>query len=154
MLKNKDLKDWSKIVSYHFPNLSMPEVTGLATWSFGIVMTGSSSLTRVSELISRLNQESYNTVRQRLKEWYQEADAKVGKKRTAIDVQECFAPLLQWILSMWDSEEKWLPLAIDTTNIGQHFTVLSVQVIGILKVMVGSGIKLVCAHQIEPKGYG
>lgn len=129
MLKNKYLKEWAKIVSYHFPHLSLPEVAGLATWSFGIVMTGSSSLTRVSEFISRLNQENSNAVRQRLKEWYLEADAKTGKKRTAINVTKCFVPLLQWILSMWDSEEKWLPLAVDTTNIGQHFTVLSVHVL-------------------------
>jgi hypothetical protein len=62
MLKNKYLKQWAKIVSYHFPHLSLPEVAGLATWSFGMVMTGSSSLTRVSEFISRLNQENRNTV--------------------------------------------------------------------------------------------
>ena len=43
MLQNKYLKDWSKIVSNHFPDLSLPEVAGLATWSFGIVITGSSS---------------------------------------------------------------------------------------------------------------
>lgn len=55
MLRNKHLKDWSKIVSYHFPHLSLPEVVGLATWSFGIVMTGSSSLTRVSEFIAKIN---------------------------------------------------------------------------------------------------
>jgi hypothetical protein len=129
MLKNKYLKQWAKIVSYHFPHLSLPEVAGLATWSFGMVMTGSSSLTRVSEFISRLNQENRNTVRQRLKEWYQEADAKTGKKRSQLDVNECFAALLQWILSMWNSEEKWLPLAVDATNIGQNFTVLSVHVL-------------------------
>ena len=37
MLQNKYLKDWSKIVSNHFPDLSLPEVAGLATWSFGVV---------------------------------------------------------------------------------------------------------------------
>lgn len=129
MLKNKYLKEWAKIVSYHFPNLSLPEVSGLATWSFGMVITSSSSLTRVSEFIGRLNQEKTNTVKQRLKEWYLQADAKTGKKRNQLDVNECFAPLLKWILSLWNSEEKRLPLAIDTTNIGQNFTVLSVHVL-------------------------
>jgi hypothetical protein len=28
MLKNKYLKDWSKIVSAHFPHLSLPEIAG------------------------------------------------------------------------------------------------------------------------------
>jgi hypothetical protein len=129
MLHNKYLKDWSKIVSNHFPHLSLPEVTGLATWSFGMVITGSSSLTRVSQLISKINGEKSNTVRQRLKEWYQDTKAKKGKKRRELDVSKCFAPLLKWILSLWNSEEKWLPLAIDATNIGQNFTVLSLHVL-------------------------
>ncbi|MEQ9544388.1 MAG: hypothetical protein RIK85_00040, partial [Marinobacter sp.] len=73
-------KDWSKIVSSHFPDLSLPEVIGLATWSFGMVMTGSSSLTRVSEFIAKINGEKSNTVRQRLKEWYQDSKGKKGEK--------------------------------------------------------------------------
>jgi len=72
MLQNKYLKDWSRIVSYHFPHLSLPEVIGLASWSFGIVLTSSSSLTRVSEFIAKVNGEKVNTVRKRLKEWYQD----------------------------------------------------------------------------------
>ncbi|MEQ9487357.1 transposase [Coleofasciculus sp. F4-SAH-05] len=129
MLRNKHLKDWSKIVSYHFPHLSLPEVVGLATWSFGMVMTGSSSLTRVSELIAKINGEKRNTVRQRLKEWYQDSKDKKGGKRREVDVRQCFAPLLKWIISLWKSEDKWLPLAIDATNIGQNFTVLSLHVL-------------------------
>ena len=78
MLKNQYLKDWSKIVSYHFPHLSLPEVAGLATWSFGIVITGSSSLTRVSEFIAKINEEKSNTVKKRLKEWSLESQAKKG----------------------------------------------------------------------------
>ena len=39
------------------------------------------------------------------------------------------APLLSWILRLGHSEEKWLPLAIDATNIGQNFTVLSLHVL-------------------------
>ena len=129
MLKNKYLKDWSKIVSAHFPDLSLPEIAGLASWSFGIVMTGSSSLTRVAELIAKINDQPRNTVRRRMKEWYLESQAKKGEKRKELDVSKCFAPLLSWILSLWNSEEKWLPLAIDATNIGQNFTVLSLHVL-------------------------
>jgi hypothetical protein len=129
MLKNEHLKQWARIVSYHLPHLSLPEVTGLATWSFGMVMTRSSSVTKISEFISRLNQEKSNTVRQRLKEWYQDAQSKKGEKRSELDVTKCFVPLLKWILSMWKSEDKWLTLAMDATNIGQNFTVLSLHVL-------------------------
>ncbi len=129
MLQNKYLKDWSKIVSNHFPHLSLPEVAGLVTWSFGMVITGSSSLTRVAEFIAKINGEKSNTVKQRLKEWYQDSKAKKGKKRRELDVSKCFVPLLKWILSLWNSQEKWLPLAIDATSVGQNFTVLSLHVL-------------------------
>ena len=89
MLKNQYLKEWSKIVSSHFPHLSLSEIAGLATWSFGIVMTGSSSLTRVTELIAKINGESTNTVRRRLKEWYLDSESKKGNKRRELDVSEC-----------------------------------------------------------------
>ncbi|WP_158413206.1 hypothetical protein [Baaleninema simplex] len=46
------LKQWSQEVSRHFPNLSLPQVSGLATWSFGMMMSRSSSLTQVSECIA------------------------------------------------------------------------------------------------------
>ncbi len=94
-----------------------------------MVITGSSSVTRVSEFIAQLQSEKSNTVRQRLKEWYQDSNAKKGKKRRELDISECFAPLLKWILSLWNGQEKWLPLAVDATNIGSNFTVLSLNVL-------------------------
>ena len=129
MLHNQYLKQWSTIVSSHFPHLSLPEVAGLTTWSFGMVITGSSSLTKVSEFIAKVNGEKSNTVRRRLKEWYLDRNGKKGKKRRELEVNKCFPALLKWILSLWNSEEKWLPLAIDATNIGQNFTVLSLHVL-------------------------
>ena len=129
MKKNKYLWEWMKIVSKNMSHLSLPQVSGLATWSFGMVMTQSSSISRVSELIAKLNNEKSNTVRQRLKEWYQEKEAKKGKKRTELIVSDCFVPLLKWIISLLPSENKQLPLAIDATNIKQVFTVLSLNVL-------------------------
>ncbi|WP_256874469.1 hypothetical protein [Nostoc sp. C057] len=35
MVKNEYLKQWTRIVSEKMPNLSIPQVVGLATWSFG-----------------------------------------------------------------------------------------------------------------------
>jgi phospholipase/lecithinase/hemolysin len=42
------------------PQLSIPEAMGLATWSFGMVMTRSSSLTQVANLIAQIEAEPYN----------------------------------------------------------------------------------------------
>lgn len=93
-----------------------------------MVMTQSSSLTKVSTLIAKVNQEPENTVRQRLKEWYKsgEAKAKKGNKRASMDVTECFASLLEWIIDLLPQTTKELPIALDATSIGQNFTVLSV----------------------------
>ncbi len=131
MKLKQHLKGWKQIISYRFPRLSLPQISGLATWSFGMVMTQSSSLTKVSTLIAKVNQEPENTVRQRLKEWYKsgEAKAKKGNKRASMDVTECFASLLQWIIDLLPQTTKELPIAIDATSIGQNFTVLSVNVL-------------------------
>ena len=39
MKLNQHLKDWKQIVSQRFPHLSSPQISGLATGSFGMVMT-------------------------------------------------------------------------------------------------------------------
>jgi hypothetical protein len=131
MKLNQHLKDWKQIVSSKFPNLSLPQLSGLATWSFGMVMTQSSSLTKVATLIAKVNQEPENTVRQRLKEWYKSgyAKAKKGNKRASIEVIECFGSLLQWVVDLLPQTTKELPIAMDATSIGQNFTVLSINVL-------------------------
>lgn len=135
MLNHKSLKEWSCIVSQKMGHLSIPQAIGLATWSFGVVMTTSSSLERVSEFIALVNQEKSNTVRQRLKEWYQEAEAKKGGKRRDLEVASCFAPLLQWVLSLLPPDNEQIALALDATNISDKFTILSVNIL-----LAGSGI--------------
>lgn len=111
--------------------MTLPQISGLATWSFGMVMTRSSSVTQVSNLIAKINAEPENTVRQRLKEWYKsgEAKSKKGNKRASVEVNECFSSLLEWIIDLLPQTTKELPIAIDATSIGQNFTVLSINVL-------------------------
>jgi hypothetical protein len=66
-------------------------------------------------------------MRQRLREWYQEAQAKRGEHRTELDVRHSFAPLLAWVLSGWQGTQ--LALALDATTLGQRFVVLAVSVV-------------------------
>lgn len=129
MLKAPCLKQWNRIVSAHFPHLSIPQVTGLSVWSFGMALTQSSSLTRVSQAIAQLNQERPNTVRQRLKEWYQEASAKSGKHRWQWQVEPCLVPLLQWVVSLLPAACRELYLAIDVTTQKDRLSVLSIAVL-------------------------
>ena len=146
MKLNQHLKDWKQTVSQRFPNLSLPQISGLATWrtshvaeetsatvslSFGMVMTQSSSLTRVSSLIAKINGEKENTVRQRLKEWYKEGTAKArkGNKRVSLEVTECLASLLKWVLDLLPQNIQELAIALDATSKGQNFTVLSINLL-------------------------
>jgi Transposase DDE domain len=135
MLKNQYLKQWSLVVSPKMPHLSLPQAIGLATWSFGVAITQSSSLTRISEFIAQVNGEKTNTVRQRLKEWYQEADAKKGQHRRHLDVSRCFAPLLLWVMSLLPSNLERLAFALDATSISNRFTILSLNIL-----LAGCGI--------------
>jgi hypothetical protein len=140
MLKNRHLKEWSKLVSARMPNLSIPQVMGLATWSFGMVMTRSSSLTQIAEFIAQIEAEPANTVRQRLKEWYQEATAKKGEHRQSLEVKNCFAPLLTWVLDLLPPQQRQIALAMDATSIGERFVVLSINIL-----LAGSGIPVAWA---------
>lgn len=137
MLKNEYLKQWTRIVSQKMPNLSIPQAVGLATWSFGMVMTKSSTLSKVAQFIAVVNQEKEQTVRQRLREWYEEASAKKGNHRRSLDVSSCFAPLLRWVLSLLPKNMEQIALALDATTIGNKFVVLSVNIL-----LAGSGIPI------------
>lgn len=129
MQLDHQVKEWMRIVSARFPNLTLPQVRGLASWSFGIAVSQSSSLSRVADTIALLNDEPLNRVRQRLKEWYQEADAKRGAKRRTLEVSNCFEWVLRWVVALLASETRSLTLAMDASNIKQRFTVLSIAVL-------------------------
>jgi len=100
-----------------------------------MVMTKSSSLSKVAQFIAVVNQEKEQTVRQRLREWYEEASAKKGVHRRSLDVSSCFAPLLRWVLSLLPKNIEQIALALDATTIGKKFVVLSVNIL-----LAGSGI--------------
>jgi hypothetical protein len=129
MLRDPHLKEWNRIVSAHFPHLSISQVTGLSLWSFGMAMARTSSLTQVSECLAQLNEERPNTVRQRLKAWYQDASAQSGEHRWEWQPQTCFAPLLTWVLSLLPLSCRELFLAMDVTTQRERLSVLSVSVL-------------------------
>jgi DDE family transposase len=125
--QHPQLSDWSQTVHTHLPHLSKPQAFVLALWSFGMVLAESCALTAVALKLSLSLGCPFYTIRARLKEWYQEADAKSGNLRQELDPTTCFAPLLSWILKDWSGPA--LALALDATTLGDRFTVLSVSVV-------------------------
>jgi len=112
------------------PHLSKPQATVLALWSYAIVMTRSCGRTTVAMFLAMLLEQRTNTVQQRLREWCYEAARKQGKRRQPRlewEVTTCFAPLLKWIVSLWDS--KRMALALDATQLGNRFVILTISVV-------------------------
>ena len=64
-----------------------------------------------------------------MREWYYDASDKTGEHRCQIEVRECFAPLLRWVLSQWPVEQKRLALALDASSLSDRFTVLCISVL-------------------------
>jgi hypothetical protein len=127
MSRHDPLYDWTDAVTTHFPHLSKPQAVVLALWSFGMVLARSCGLSAVATALSPLLSQAWNTVRQRLREWYKPAARKAGQHRRELDVPTCFAPLLAWILQGWPTPR--LALALDATPLFDRLVVLSLSVV-------------------------
>jgi len=119
--------EWTTIIRTHLPTLSKPQATVLALWSLGMVLARSCALSAVSVGLATLHRRKEQTVRQQLREWCYEPQAKRGDRRRALVVEDAFAPLLRWVLSRWQGTQ--LALALDATTLGTRFTVLALSVV-------------------------
>ena len=70
---------------------------------------------------------AWQTVRQRLREWYWDADDKPGLNRREVDVRRCFAPLARWVLAHWSGTR--VALAMDATSLGDRLTILTISIV-------------------------
>jgi hypothetical protein len=122
-----ELKQWVGEVSTHLPNLSKSQAMVLALYSFGMVMTKTCGQTTITLFLSQWIGQAPSTLRQRLREWTYDPEAKSGTKRRAVDPSACFAPLLSWLLSYWTSQQ--VVLALDATYLGSRFMILAVSVV-------------------------
>jgi hypothetical protein len=127
MSRHVPLYEWTDEVATHLPHLTKPQATVLALWSFGIVLARRCTLSAVANALSPLLKQSFNTVRQRLREWYKAAPEKSGGHRREVDVSACFAPLLRWALKNWPCPR--VALARDATTLADRLTVLSVSLV-------------------------
>src|SRR5712692_5481 len=93
---------WTTTVATHLPHLSKPQVAVLALWSLGMVLARSCALSAVATWWAVGLERKANSVRQQLREWCYEAEAKRGEHRQALEVESCFAPLLGWGLWWWE----------------------------------------------------
>src|SRR3954471_6586303 len=127
MTRPQPLDDWTRQVADAFPQLSRPQATVLALYSFGMFLARRCGLNSVVTVLVPLLGVGFHTLRSRLQEFYQPTEAKSGRRRAELDVATCFAPLLAWVLRGWRSSR--LALALDATSLGDRLTVLSIGVV-------------------------
>lgn len=125
MPRQELLYQWTDRVTSRMPTLSPCQARVLALWSFGMMLCRRCSLSAVALALSDVLDRPENTLRQRLREHYLDADGKRGRGRKQLDASVCFAPLLRWAVG--DAER--VALAIDVTNLGDRFHVLTVAVL-------------------------
>ena len=122
------IAEWQKRVAALVPSLSPSQAKVLGLISYGIVLFDGCGMTRLSNGLGKVEQVKASRLRQRLREFYYEAEAKRGKKRQEVDVRACFGDLLAGILRDWHGE-KTLALALDASTLGERFTVLNLSVL-------------------------
>jgi hypothetical protein len=117
-----------KRVREMLPSLSKAEAQVLGWLTYGILMLNKCGITALSHGLAKIEQVPAERLRQRLREFSYEAEAKRGKKRREVDVQHCFPDLLRSILRGWEGKKE-LALAIDAMTLGSRFTVLNISVV-------------------------
>ncbi len=106
---------------------------------YGVILSKSATQWAVIAALSTLG--AFYTLRQYLREWLLDGPDKATPCHTQLEVTRCFAPLLRWLLSLWQCRE--LALAIDATAHGEQTVALVISVL-----YRGSAIPL--AWQILP----
>lgn len=127
MTRHDGLSQWTAEVSTNLPHLTKPQATVLALWSFGIACTRSCGRGTVATFLGLLLGVKVANLEQRLYEWCLDAPDKAGTKRTAVEVTDCFMPLLAWIVRLWSGTQ--LALTIDASSLSDRFVVLAICVV-------------------------
>jgi len=126
-------------------------VMGVALWSLGMILVRSCSLTAIAEWwLCRLGQP-FQTVRERLRDTYREAETKAGPHRAELDPSTCRAPWLAWVLEGWSGTT--LALALDATTLGQRFVLLVISVVyrGCAVPILWKGLPAGLKHPWKPE---
>jgi hypothetical protein len=109
-----------------FPALRPAQHLGLASWVTGTVLAGSGCEDAVIAALRPLG-EGEAALRHRLRDWLADGADKAAPCSVELDVTNCFAPLVRWVLRWWRGAA--LPLAIDATTLADHVVVLAISVL-------------------------
>jgi hypothetical protein len=121
-------REWYQMlatIEHHFPDLRASQQRGLALWVYGTFLAKSACQSSVIAALATL--ATFYTLRQHLREWLFDGPDKATPCHPQLDVTLCFAPLLRWLLQLWQRPE--LALAIDATAHGEQTVALVISVL-------------------------
>ena len=116
----------SEEIEQRMPNLSESQKEGLTMWAIGTILAGSGCQSAVAANLAEREGE-IASIRQRLREWLYDGEDRARPCATRLNVEECFEPLLRWVLSKWKSND--LALALDPTLKGDELAAIVVSVV-------------------------
>ena len=128
MPHDQALYQWQRRVATRFPDLPTAHAGWLANASYAIALARSAAVTAAALRLATLLGVALSTARQRLRELYQPAAIKAGRRRVAFDHVTCFGPLLAWATSGCPGRRR-LALAIDPTDLSGRFLILTASVL-------------------------
>src|SRR4051794_27142065 len=106
---------WAGELRAAFPDLSKPQLKGLAEWSFGMTLARCCCLDTVTSYLAGWLEQPELSVRSRLRESYMPAELKSGNQRQDLVVTTCFVPLLGRLVRDWPHPR--LALALDASTL-------------------------------------
>ena len=123
----EELSQWQAEIASGLPVLSEAQACVLAQWCFAMEQTTQGGSTTLAVFLGLALGCAWQTVRQRLREFYFDAEDKCGLGRRELAVQGCFVPLARWVLAHWPGTR--LALALDATTLADKLVILTVSVL-------------------------
>jgi hypothetical protein len=114
-----------QVIETRMPQMRAAQQTGLSLWVMGTVLAQSACQNAV--VTALIAYGGFHTLRQYLREWLYNGEDRAAPCAVRLDVEECFAPLLRWLLSWWKSSD--IALCIDATT---HHDMLTALVVSVL----------------------
>lgn len=128
MSHQEEVSQWTHTLSMQFTHLSRPQVTVLACWSYALNFLHRCGLSRASLWLALALGGKPGARPQRLHEWCYDAQDKKREQRRDLQVDQCFAPLLRWVLSWWKTEDQRVILVLDSSTLADRFMMLAISV--------------------------
>lgn len=112
----------------HFPEVRAADRRALTWWVYGTILAGSACESAVLAALTPLVGHAHRqALRQVLREVVKDGADHATPNPTDLVTEDCFAPLLGWVLTWWHGST--VPLALDATLLRDRLAVICISVL-------------------------